>query len=180
MWLAGLQKEEEAIQKMYCWHQQTAAWNWGKFVYFAGAPCWDNNIYQHHHHNHASIRRSSTLLALSEIPSPGPSGALMTPGRLARNYLINFYYCGKHPDRRCRPGTPQGPLWSWCMDPDRTWGRAIRRNMLFWWILLLFLQGFVFHSVQGELPFMSGNNAAMLVNWWVEKKMVWTLNCLDS
>ncbi|XP_019958917.1 gamma-aminobutyric acid receptor subunit beta-3-like isoform X3 [Paralichthys olivaceus] len=51
------------------------------------------------------------------------------------------------------------------MDPDRTGGEGMRRTMLPWWILLLFSQGFVFHNVQGELPFMSGNNAAMLVNW---------------
>ncbi|XP_023251218.1 gamma-aminobutyric acid receptor subunit beta-3-like isoform X1 [Seriola lalandi dorsalis] len=51
------------------------------------------------------------------------------------------------------------------MDPDRTGGRGIRRNMFPWWILLLFSQGFVFRNVQGELPFMSENNAAMLVNW---------------
>ncbi|XP_076579731.1 gamma-aminobutyric acid receptor subunit beta-3-like isoform X1 [Chaetodon auriga] len=51
------------------------------------------------------------------------------------------------------------------MDPDRTGGRGMRRNMFLWWILLLFFQGFVFHNVQGELPFMAGNNAAMLVNW---------------
>ncbi|XP_035765785.1 gamma-aminobutyric acid receptor subunit beta-3-like isoform X2 [Neolamprologus brichardi] len=36
--------------------------------------------------------------------------------------------------------------------------------MLLWWILL-FSQGSVFHSVCGELPFVSSNNAAMLVNW---------------
>ncbi|XP_070814023.1 gamma-aminobutyric acid receptor subunit beta-3-like isoform X1 [Chaetodon trifascialis] len=51
------------------------------------------------------------------------------------------------------------------MDPDRTGGRGMRRNMFLWWILLLFFQGFVFHNVQGELPFMPENNAAMLVNW---------------
>ncbi|XP_037617640.1 gamma-aminobutyric acid receptor subunit beta-3-like isoform X1 [Sebastes umbrosus] len=51
------------------------------------------------------------------------------------------------------------------MDPDRTGGRGMRRNMFLRWILLLFSQGFVFHNVQGELPFISGNNAAMLVNW---------------
>ncbi|XP_036947394.1 gamma-aminobutyric acid receptor subunit beta-3-like isoform X1 [Acanthopagrus latus] len=51
------------------------------------------------------------------------------------------------------------------MDPDRTGGRGMRRNMFLWWILLLFSQGFVFRNVQGELPFMAGNNAAMLVNW---------------
>ncbi|XP_031147446.1 gamma-aminobutyric acid receptor subunit beta-3-like isoform X2 [Sander lucioperca] len=51
------------------------------------------------------------------------------------------------------------------MDPDRTGGGGMRRNMLLWWILLLFSQGFVFRNVQGELPFISGNNAAMLVNW---------------
>ncbi|XP_040888370.1 gamma-aminobutyric acid receptor subunit beta-3-like isoform X2 [Toxotes jaculatrix] len=43
--------------------------------------------------------------------------------------------------------------------------KGMRRNMFPWWILLLFSQGFVHHNVQGELPFMSGNNAAMLVNW---------------
>ncbi|XP_034720210.1 gamma-aminobutyric acid receptor subunit beta-3-like isoform X1 [Etheostoma cragini] len=51
------------------------------------------------------------------------------------------------------------------MDPDRTGGRGMRRNMFLWWILMLFSQGFVFRNVQGELPFISGNNAAMLVNW---------------
>ncbi|XP_033471390.1 gamma-aminobutyric acid receptor subunit beta-3-like isoform X1 [Epinephelus lanceolatus] len=51
------------------------------------------------------------------------------------------------------------------MDPDRTGGRGMRRNMFLWWILLLFFQGFVFHNVHGELPFIAGNNAAMLVNW---------------
>ncbi|KAM9334250.1 gamma-aminobutyric acid receptor subunit beta-3-like [Symphorus nematophorus] len=51
------------------------------------------------------------------------------------------------------------------MDPDRTGGRGMRRNMFLWWIILLFSQGFVFRNVQGELPFMAGNNAAMLVNW---------------
>ncbi|XP_049919029.1 gamma-aminobutyric acid receptor subunit beta-3-like isoform X1 [Epinephelus moara] len=51
------------------------------------------------------------------------------------------------------------------MDPDRTRGRGMRRNMFLWWILLLFFQGFVFHNVHGELPFIAGNNAAMLVNW---------------
>ncbi|XP_070711446.1 gamma-aminobutyric acid receptor subunit beta-3-like [Pempheris klunzingeri] len=49
------------------------------------------------------------------------------------------------------------------MDPNRTGGTGMRRNMFLWWILLLFFQ--VFRSVRGELPFMSGNNAAMLVNW---------------
>ncbi|KAM6945549.1 gamma-aminobutyric acid receptor subunit beta-3-like isoform 2-T2 [Aplochiton taeniatus] len=44
------------------------------------------------------------------------------------------------------------------MEPDET-----RRgmNMYIWWILML--QGF--WSVCGELPFISDNNAAMLVNW---------------
>ncbi|KAM8903582.1 gamma-aminobutyric acid receptor subunit beta-3-like isoform 1-T1 [Spinachia spinachia] len=51
------------------------------------------------------------------------------------------------------------------MDPDRTGGRGMRRNMSLCWILLLFSHGFVFRNVQGELPFISGNNAAMLVNW---------------
>ncbi|XP_070786633.1 gamma-aminobutyric acid receptor subunit beta-3-like isoform X1 [Enoplosus armatus] len=51
------------------------------------------------------------------------------------------------------------------MDPDRTGGRGMRRNMFLWWILLLSSQGFVFRNVQGELPFIAGNNAAMLVNW---------------
>ncbi|XP_071374003.1 gamma-aminobutyric acid receptor subunit beta-3-like isoform X1 [Centroberyx affinis] len=51
------------------------------------------------------------------------------------------------------------------MDPDRTGGRGMRRNMFLWWILLLFSQGFVLQSVHGELPFISENNAAMLVNW---------------
>ncbi|XP_035006567.1 gamma-aminobutyric acid receptor subunit beta-3 isoform X2 [Hippoglossus stenolepis] len=51
------------------------------------------------------------------------------------------------------------------MDPDRTGGEGMRRTMFPWWILLLFSQGFVLHNVQGELPFISGNNAAMLVNW---------------
>ncbi|XP_063733663.1 gamma-aminobutyric acid receptor subunit beta-3-like isoform X1 [Eleginops maclovinus] len=51
------------------------------------------------------------------------------------------------------------------MDPDRTGGRGMRRNMFLWWILLLFSQGFVFRHVRGELPFIAGNNAAMLVNW---------------
>ncbi|XP_051799519.1 gamma-aminobutyric acid receptor subunit beta-3-like isoform X2 [Acanthochromis polyacanthus] len=51
------------------------------------------------------------------------------------------------------------------MDPDRTGGRGMKRNMFLWWILLLFSQGFVFRHVRGELPFISGNNAAMLVNW---------------
>ncbi|XP_029025671.2 gamma-aminobutyric acid receptor subunit beta-3-like isoform X2 [Betta splendens] len=51
------------------------------------------------------------------------------------------------------------------MEFDRTWGRGIKGNMFLWWIFLLFSQGFVFHSVHGELPFISRNNAAMLVNW---------------
>ncbi|XP_026157414.1 gamma-aminobutyric acid receptor subunit beta-3-like isoform X1 [Mastacembelus armatus] len=51
------------------------------------------------------------------------------------------------------------------MDPDRTGGRGMRRNMFLRWILLLFSQGFVLRNVHGELPFMLGNNAAMLVNW---------------
>ncbi|XP_045911121.1 gamma-aminobutyric acid receptor subunit beta-3-like isoform X1 [Micropterus dolomieu] len=51
------------------------------------------------------------------------------------------------------------------MDPDRTGGRGMRRNMFLWWILLLSSQGFVFRNVRGELPFIAGNNAAMLVNW---------------
>ncbi|XP_035487437.1 gamma-aminobutyric acid receptor subunit beta-3-like isoform X2 [Scophthalmus maximus] len=51
------------------------------------------------------------------------------------------------------------------MDPDGTGGKGMRRNMFPWWILLLSCQGFVFRHVQGELPFMAGNNAAMLVNW---------------
>ncbi|XP_061572141.1 gamma-aminobutyric acid receptor subunit beta-3-like isoform X1 [Cololabis saira] len=51
------------------------------------------------------------------------------------------------------------------MDPYRTRGKRTRREMLLWWILLLFSQGYIFHSVQGELPFMPGNNAAMMVNW---------------
>ncbi|KAM9821123.1 gamma-aminobutyric acid receptor subunit beta-3-like isoform 3-T3 [Neosynchiropus ocellatus] len=51
------------------------------------------------------------------------------------------------------------------MDPDRTGGRGMRRNMLLWWIKLFLSQGFLFCRVQGELPFMPGNNAAMLVNW---------------
>ncbi|XP_069568934.1 gamma-aminobutyric acid receptor subunit beta-3-like isoform X1 [Brachyistius frenatus] len=51
------------------------------------------------------------------------------------------------------------------MDPDRTGGRGPRRNMFLRWIVLLFSQGFVFGNVRGELPFMAGNDAAMLVNW---------------
>ncbi|XP_040035321.1 gamma-aminobutyric acid receptor subunit beta-3 isoform X2 [Gasterosteus aculeatus] len=51
------------------------------------------------------------------------------------------------------------------MDPDRTGSRGMRRNMSLWWILLLFSHGFVLRNVRGELPFISGNNAAMLVNW---------------
>ncbi|XP_065807903.1 gamma-aminobutyric acid receptor subunit beta-3 isoform X2 [Labrus bergylta] len=51
------------------------------------------------------------------------------------------------------------------MDPNRTGGRGMRRNMFLWWILLLLSQGYIFHNVRGELPFMLGNNAAMLVNW---------------
>ncbi|XP_044043248.1 gamma-aminobutyric acid receptor subunit beta-3-like isoform X1 [Siniperca chuatsi] len=51
------------------------------------------------------------------------------------------------------------------MDPDRTGGRGMRRNMFLWWILLLSSHGFVFRNVQAELPFIAGNNAAMLVNW---------------
>ncbi|XP_053273471.1 gamma-aminobutyric acid receptor subunit beta-3 isoform X1 [Pleuronectes platessa] len=51
------------------------------------------------------------------------------------------------------------------MDPDRTGGQGMRRTMFPWWILLLFSQGFVLHDVRGELPFIAGNNAAMLVNW---------------
>ncbi|KAM6958489.1 gamma-aminobutyric acid receptor subunit beta-3-like isoform 2-T2 [Tautogolabrus adspersus] len=51
------------------------------------------------------------------------------------------------------------------MDPNRAGGRGMRRNMFLWWILLLLSQGYLFHNVQGELPFMLGNNAAMLVNW---------------
>ncbi|XP_061547151.1 gamma-aminobutyric acid receptor subunit beta-3-like isoform X2 [Phycodurus eques] len=39
----------------------------------------------------------------------------------------------------------------------------MKRNMFLRWIVLL-SQCFVCH-VQGELPFISGNNAAMLVNW---------------
>ncbi|XP_006795758.2 gamma-aminobutyric acid receptor subunit beta-3-like isoform X1 [Neolamprologus brichardi] len=50
------------------------------------------------------------------------------------------------------------------MDPERTGGKGKRKTMLLWWILL-FSQGSVFHSVCGELPFVSSNNAAMLVNW---------------
>lgn len=128
------------------------------------------HTYQHPHHCHASIRRPPTPLVLTSTPSPGPSDALMTPGRLVHNYPVDFYCCRKHPDtRRCRPGTPQDHLCPWCMDPDRTGGRGMRRNMFLWWILLLASHGFVFRSVQGELPFMAGNNAAMLVNWWVGK-----------
>ncbi|XP_047432381.1 gamma-aminobutyric acid receptor subunit beta-3-like isoform X1 [Mugil cephalus] len=51
------------------------------------------------------------------------------------------------------------------MDPNRTGGRGMKRNMLLWWTFVLFSQGFVSRDVQGELPFISGNNAAMLVNW---------------
>ncbi|XP_038143370.1 gamma-aminobutyric acid receptor subunit beta-3-like isoform X2 [Cyprinodon tularosa] len=49
---------------------------------------------------------------------------------------------------------------------DLYWIRSkgLRRNMLQCWMLLLFSHGFVFKIVQGELPFMLGNNAAMLVN----------------
>ncbi|XP_061840981.1 gamma-aminobutyric acid receptor subunit beta-3-like isoform X1 [Nerophis lumbriciformis] len=50
------------------------------------------------------------------------------------------------------------------MDPSRTGNRSMRRNMFLWWILPLIPQGFV-RQVRGELPFMPGNNAAMLVNW---------------
>ncbi|XP_017294368.1 gamma-aminobutyric acid receptor subunit beta-3 isoform X1 [Kryptolebias marmoratus] len=45
------------------------------------------------------------------------------------------------------------------MEPYRTRARGLRRNMFRWWILLLF------PNVRGELPFLPGNNAAMLVNW---------------
>ncbi|XP_058474838.1 gamma-aminobutyric acid receptor subunit beta-3-like isoform X2 [Solea solea] len=52
------------------------------------------------------------------------------------------------------------------MDADRTGGGGLRRTMFSCWILLLlFCQGSVFPNVRSELPFMSGNNAAMLVNW---------------
>ncbi|KAM9766992.1 gamma-aminobutyric acid receptor subunit beta-3-like isoform 1-T1 [Menidia menidia] len=51
------------------------------------------------------------------------------------------------------------------MEPCRTGAEGMRRNMLLCWILLLFSQGFVLHMVRGELPFIAGNNAAMLVNW---------------
>lgn len=37
--------------------------------------------------------------------------------------------------------------------------------MFLWWILLTFSQGLLLPVVHGELPFMRGNNAAMLVNW---------------
>lgn len=126
--------------------------------------------YIHQHGGNACARRSPTPLALRHVPSPGPTDALMTPGRLARSYLSDFDCCRKHPERRRRPWGTQGGPWPWCMEFDRTWGRGRKRNMFFWWICLLFSQGFVFHSVQGELPFMSRNNAAMLVNWWVERR----------
>lgn len=125
--------------------------------------------YEHQGRCHAWIRRSPALLALTEIPSPGPSDALMTPSRLAHNHPVDLYCCRERPDtsRHCQPGTPQGHLCPWCMDPNRTGGRGMKRNMLLWWTLVLFSQGFVSRDVRGELPFISGNNAAMLVNWWV-------------
>lgn len=159
--------KKKRFKKMHCGHPSI---NWQQRES-------EVNYYQHHLHGHASIRRSPTPLVLTATPSPGPSDALMTPGRLAHNYPVNFYCCRKHPDtsRRCRPGTPQGHLCHWCMDPDRTGGRGMRRNMFLWWILLLSSQGFVFRNVQGELPFISGNNAAMLVNWWVGKERFFCL-----
>ncbi|XP_013865742.1 gamma-aminobutyric acid receptor subunit beta-3 isoform X2 [Austrofundulus limnaeus] len=56
-----------------------------------------------------------------------------------------------------RPGSAD--LHSGCTDIYRTRGQGLMRNMFRWWILLLF------HNVRGELPFLAGNNAAMLVNW---------------
>ncbi|XP_047210925.1 gamma-aminobutyric acid receptor subunit beta-3-like isoform X1 [Girardinichthys multiradiatus] len=50
------------------------------------------------------------------------------------------------------------------MDLYRTRCEGLKRNMFHCWMLLLFSHGFVFNNVQGELPFMLGNNAAMLVN----------------
>ncbi|XP_027866028.1 gamma-aminobutyric acid receptor subunit beta-3-like isoform X2 [Xiphophorus couchianus] len=46
---------------------------------------------------------------------------------------------------------------------DLYW-EGLTRNMFHCWMLLLLSQGFVFNNVQGELPFMLENNAAMLVN----------------
>lgn len=129
-----------------------------------------NHTYPHQHHGHASIRRSLTPLVLTTTPSPGPSDGLMTPVRLAHNYPVNL--------KCCHPGTTQGHLCPWCMDPNRTGGRGMRRNMFLWWILLFLSQGFVFRKVQGELPFMAGNNAAMLVNWWVGTITVFASNCV--
>lgn len=164
--------EYEGKKKM---HQVTAAWRWGKreVDFFS----WGQPL--HWRPINVSTRRSPAALVLAATPSPGPSDALMTPGRLAHSHPVDSCI----PSRRCRPGTPQGHLCPWCMDPDRTGGRGMRWNMFPWWILLLFSQGFVFSIVQGELPFMSENNAAMLVNWWVAKQQLSafvSLDCLTS
>ncbi|XP_035984308.1 gamma-aminobutyric acid receptor subunit beta-3 isoform X2 [Fundulus heteroclitus] len=50
------------------------------------------------------------------------------------------------------------------MDLYRTRRGGLQRIMFHCWMLLLFSHGFVFNDVRGELPFMLGNNAAMLVN----------------
>ncbi|XP_075872329.1 gamma-aminobutyric acid receptor subunit beta-3-like isoform X2 [Nelusetta ayraudi] len=51
-------------------------------------------------------------------------------------------------------------------DPDGTGAAGLMgRRALLWWTLLLVLQGLVLHDVRAELPFMPGNNAAMMVNW---------------
>lgn len=119
-----------------------------------------------HHTPHLSTPTLSVPCLHQEIPTTlswttRPSDGLMTPGHLAYSYPVD--------SRCCHPGTTQSHLCPWCMDPDRTGGRGTRRNMCLRWILLIVSQGIVFHNVQGELPFMGGNNAAMLVNWWVRK-----------
>lgn len=51
-------------------------------------------------------------------------------------------------------------------DPDGTGAAGLMgRRALLWWTLLLVHQGLVLHDVRAELPFMPGNNAAMMVNW---------------
>ncbi|XP_049610053.1 gamma-aminobutyric acid receptor subunit beta-3 isoform X2 [Syngnathus scovelli] len=40
----------------------------------------------------------------------------------------------------------------------------MKRNMFLWWIIALFNHYFIRH-IQAELPFISGNDATMLVNW---------------
>ncbi|XP_024917746.1 gamma-aminobutyric acid receptor subunit beta-3-like isoform X2 [Cynoglossus semilaevis] len=54
------------------------------------------------------------------------------------------------------------------MDLDQIVGPGRWRTLkmfLPWWIVVILTQGFIFQNVLGELPFMSRNNAAMLVDW---------------